>query len=383
MSSNTIKVTCITGTRADYGHQLPLFRKLMANRSFDFKLIVTGSHLVKEFGHSIDLIRQDNIPIYAELPILDNDDSSFGISMATSRALAKFAECLKDFKSDIMIVFGDRYEIFAAAQAALFMNIPMVHICGGDITEGAYDNSIRHNLTKMSSLHFPSNEKAKTRIISMGEVATNVVDVGSLCIEMIDETETLSKKELELALDFEFKEKNILMTFHPETLGSRDVVEDLSIILDSLDNFSDTGIIITKPSLDVSGKILIKKIEEFAASREHVRVFSSLGQVKYYSLLRVVDMVFGNSSSGIYEVPSFGIPTVNVGDRQKGRMTADSVIHCPLDSGEISKAIGKAFSMNCSEVMNPYGDGLTSGKMIDILLEKITEIKKRKVEHFD
>jgi UDP-hydrolysing UDP-N-acetyl-D-glucosamine 2-epimerase len=382
MTIAKINICCITGTRADYGHQLPLFKRFIENKHYNFNLIVTGSHLKKELGHTVDQIRKDKIPIYHEFEILDQDDSSLGVSLSTARALSGFAKCLATLKPDLLVLFGDRYEMLAAAQSALFMNVPMVHIGGGDITEGAYDNSIRHSLTKFSSLHFPTNEQAKDRIIAMGEVSDHVINVGSLCIDSIKETVLLNKVDLENELGFNFLEKNILVTFHPETSGHRDVMDDLKSVFNALEQLTDVGIIVTKPSLDVEGMHLILEMERYADRNENMKIFSSLGQVKYYSLLKLVDAVIGNSSSGLYEVPSFSKPTVNIGDRQKGRLLADSVISCAVDKDDITSSINEAFQYNCQGINNPYGDGESATQIEQLILDNFDKIKGRKAEHF-
>jgi UDP-N-acetylglucosamine 2-epimerase (non-hydrolysing)/GDP/UDP-N,N'-diacetylbacillosamine 2-epimerase (hydrolysing) len=277
---------------------------------------------------------------------------------------------------------GDRFEILAAAQAALVAAIPVAHIAGGDTTEGAFDESIRHCVTKMSHLHFVTNETAARRVRQLGENPEHIYTVGSPGLDLIKRMQLLGRKELEKDLGFSFQKRNLLITFHPVTLDRQPAEEQFSELLSALDSLgSDIGIIFTMPNADTGGRAIIKMIEEYVASRPHAKAYTSLGQLRYLSAIAHVDAVVGNSSSGLYEVPSFKKPTVNIGDRQKGRVQASSVINCKPESVDIVRAIKEAFSKDCSQAVNPYGDGESTPKVITAL-KGIPDYRELLKKHF-
>jgi UDP-N-acetylglucosamine 2-epimerase (non-hydrolysing)/GDP/UDP-N,N'-diacetylbacillosamine 2-epimerase (hydrolysing) len=287
-----------------------------------------------------------------------------------------FADALERLKPDLMVILGDRFEILAAAQAAMVAKIPIAHIAGGDITEGAYDESIRHSLTKMAHLHFATNEASARRIRQLGENPAHVYNVGSPGIDQIKRMKLLSKEELEHDLSFAFRKKNLLITFHPVTLDETGSEEQFRELLSALEELGqEVGLIFTKSNADNHGRILHRMTEEFVKSRHNAAMYTSLGQLRYLSVMSHVDMVVGNSSSGLYEAPSFKIPTVNIGDRQRGRLQASSVINCPPKKEQIVSAIQTAFEMDCSQTVNPYGDGNSSKRIKDII-KGIPDYKK-------
>ena len=268
----------------------------------------------------------------------------------------------------MLLLLGDRYEILAAAQAALIACIPVAHIAGGDVTHGAFDDCIRHAITKMAHLHFVTNAKARERVIQMGEKPEQVYLVGSPGIDEIRLTPFLTQEKIEHRLDFRLRQKNIIVTFHPPTLDEVDAAVQFKALLDALDCFKpDTGVIITGANADPRGGEINRLIHDYVKDREYAAEYMSLGQQCYFSLMKLADAVVGNSSSGLYEAPSLGLPTVNIGDRQEGRLKAKSVIDCNPEAGAIRSAIEQAFAMDCSSIENPYGDGHATERILDVL----------------
>lgn len=365
-------VAGVTTTRADYGLLYWPFKTLI-ERSFDLRILVGGTHLSSYHANTIEAIIEDGFPIAAKLDFLQNcDDSSVDIIEVMACATKLFGRALAKINPDLLLVLGDRYEILAAVQAALILKIPVAHIAGGDTTEGAFDESCRHAITKMSHIHFVTNSLSQKRVVQMGENADFVFNIGSPGLDFIRHTTFLSREKLEKELNFKFRKKNILATFHPETLTENSVDSCLAMLA-AFKRFclqSDFGIIITKPNADPEGRKLTEIIENFAGENENVLLVSNLGSVKYLSVMRESDVVVGNSSSGIYEAPALKIPTVNIGLRQEGRLQADSVINAEPSSEAIFNAISQAMEMDCSSVNCPYGEGDASSKMVNIL-EKI------------
>lgn len=365
---NKRKICVVTGTRAEYGLLFCLMEELANDNDFELQIIATGMHLSPEFGLTYKVIEEDGFRINEKIEMLLSGDTAIAITKSVGLATIGFADALDRLKPDLLIVLGDRFEILAAAQAALIANIPVAHIAGGDTTEGAIDEAIRHSVTKMSHLHFVTNEIAAIRVMQMGENPNHVYNVGSPGIDQIQRLNLLSKDELAKDLLYEFKNKNLLLTFHPVTLDKQPASEQFEEVLRALDNLGDEiGIIITKPNSDAGSRELIIMIEDYVNKRPNAKSYTSLGQLRYLSLLSHVDVVVGNSSSGLYEVPSFKKPTVNIGDRQKGRLQAASVINCSPIEYEIESAIRKALVLDCSDTVNPYGDGNSSKKILSII----------------
>ncbi len=374
------KICVVTGGRMDYGHLLKLMMMIKNNPKFELLIIASCMHLAPEFGNTYKKIEEDGFVINKRVNCLLSSDNDSGICKSVGLATILFSECYEELKPDLLIVLGDRFEILAASQAALFMKIPIAHIAGGDTTEGAYDEAIRHSITKMSHIHFVTNNESLKRVRQLGENPNLVFNVGSASIDLIKETKFIDKNKLEELLDFKFMSKNILLTYHPVTLDNDK--NDIEIILESLSELnSDIGIIITKSNADDNGRKFNQIIEEFCKNKLNIKCFSALGQFLYYNCINNVDVVIGNSSSGLYEVPSFKTPTINIGNRQKGRMRGDSIIDCPVDKDAIINAIYKSFEMDCSQTKNPYGTGNSSTKIIEIL-ESIDLSKLKLQKHF-
>ena len=376
------KICVITGTRAEYGLLKYLLLEIKKSKKFDLQLLVTGSHLSKTFGNTYKEIIQDGFGINEKINILQKNDNPSSISKSAAIALSKFAKSYKKLKPDFILLLGDRYELIAAAISSLIFNIPIIHLHGGETTLGAFDEAIRHSITKMSHIHFVTHNKYKNRVIQLGENKNNIYNVGGYGVDSIKNTKILSKSKLEEQLNIKFKKKNILVTFHPVTLENRNIKKNIDEILKALSYFNKTLIIFTFPNADTYGKIIINRIIQFVKKNKNSCYFESLGQKKYYSCLKYVDAVLGNSSSGILEAPSFKIATVNIGDRQYGRIQADSIINCNPVSSDIIKSIQKTYSkkfqIKLNKTVSPYGLGGAAKKTIKIL-EKIksVDIKKK------
>lgn len=376
------KICVVTGTRAEYGLLYPVMKQIQSEPTLELQLVATGAHLSPEFGLTYRNIERDGFTIDARVEMLLASDTAVGVAKSIGLGVIGFAETLDRLKPDIMVVLGDRYEILAAVQAAMTARIPIAHIAGGDTTEGAIDEAIRHSITKMAHLHFVTNAAAAKRVRQMGENPDHIHCVGSPGIDAIKGATLLSRRELTAALGFTFREKNLLVTFHPVTLEGDAAKWQIEELLKALDSCGPTvGIIITKPNSDMDGRIIAETIDQYAAGRSNVKAFVSLGQLNYLSAIAQVDAVVGNSSSGLYEVPSFKKPTVNVGDRQKGRLAAKSVIHCGNRAEEIREAISQAFRCDCSDVKNPYGEGDAAVQIV-ATLNAIDDHKKLLKKHF-
>lgn len=367
---NNRKIAVITGSRADYGLLSPLLRLIQEDKDLTLQLIVTGSHLSEAHGDTFKNIEADGFLIDAKLEILENKDSRQAVTAALAKAVRGFGEIYEKLNPDMVLFLGDRYEILAAAEAALIQGIPAAHIAGGDLTEGAFDDAIRHSLTKMSHLHFATHEEAARRIKQLGENPEMVFTVGSPGLDVIRQLKLLSRVELSKKLDFEFRPKNLLITFHPETLSDAPALQQLEELLSALETLGpDTGLLFTKANADPEGQHINERIEAFIQKKPYARLYASLGQLLYLSLIKEVDVVVGNSSSGLYEAPSFKKPVVNIGDRQKGRPRALCVLDCEAKKTSILKALQQAFALNTQGTINPYGDGRASEKIISILKE--------------
>ena len=365
------KVCVVTGTRAEYGLLYWLLKEIEADKELQLQVIVTGMHLSPEFGLTYKEIEKE-FKINKKIEMLLSSDTSVGISKSMGLAQISFAESYDELKPDIVIVLGDRYEIFSATSAAMIAKIPIAHLHGGEKTEGAFDESIRHSITKMSHLHFTATNEYKNRVIQLGEHPSRVFNVGGMGIENIKRLKLLSKDEFEKSIEFKLNIKNILVTFHPVTLENSTAKEQFQQLLDAIDELEDTNIIFTKANSDTDGRVINQMIDEYVTKNFQKSVqFTSLGQLRYLSALQYVDAVVGNSSSGLAEAPSFKIGTINIGDRQKGRIKASSVIDCEPNKDSILKSFEKLYSKEFQETLkttiNPYGDGYASKKIVEIL----------------
>lgn len=365
------KICVVTGTRAEYGLLYWLLKEIESDKELQLQVIVTGMHLSPEFGLTYKEIEKE-FKINKKIEMLLSSDTSVGISKSMGLAQISFAESYDELKPDILVVLGDRYEIFSATSAAMIARIPIAHIHGGEKTEGAFDESIRHSITKMSHLHFTATNEYKNRVIQLGEHPSRVFNVGGMGIENIKRLKLLSKDEFEKSIEFKLNIKNILVTFHPVTLENSTAKEQFQQLLDAIDELEDTNIIFTKANSDTDGRVINQMIDEYVTKNFQKSVqFTSLGQLRYLSALQYVDAVVGNSSSGLAEAPSFRIGTINIGDRQKGRIKASSVIDCEANKNSIVKAFAKLYSKEFQETLkttiNPYGDGCASKKIVEIL----------------
>ena len=378
------KICIVTGTRAEYGLLYCLMKEIQADPELELQIIATGMHLAPEFGLTYKVIEADGFVIDFKVEMLLASDTVVGITKSIGLGVIGFADALETLKPDLLVLLGDRFEILAAAQAALVARLPIAHLFGGDTTEGAFDEAIRHSITKMAHLHFVSNEQSAARVRQMGENPDYVYNFGSTGIDLIKRVERLSRDEIEKQIGYTFQKKNLLVTFHPATLEEHSPESQFQELLDALDQLgSNTGVIFTYPNADTAGRALIPMIDSFVAEHPQAKAYASLGQLRYLSVMAQVDAVVGNSSSGLYETPSFKIPTVNIGDRQKGRLQAASVINCAVDSNLIGEAINAAFAMDCSAVVNPFGDGDSSQKVKDILKNSQLDETLLKKHFFD
>ncbi len=368
---NKRKICVVTGTRAEYGLLYWLMKEIEEDNNLELQLIVTGMHLSPEFGLTYKEIEKD-FKIDKKIEMLLSSDTSVGISKSMGLAQISFAEAYKELQPDMLVVLGDRYEIFSAVSSAMIARIPIAHLHGGEATEGAFDESIRHSITKMSHLHFTGTDEYKNRVIQLGEQPQRVFNVGGMGIENIKRLKLLSKDEFEKSIDFKLNKKNIIVTFHPVTLESATAKKQFQNLLDAIDTLNDTCIIFTKANSDTDGRVINSMIDDYVSKNSDKAVgFTSLGQLRYLSALQYVDAMIGNSSSGLAEAPSFKIGTINIGDRQKGRIMADSVINCKSDRESILKSFKKLYSKVFQEELktsiNPYGDGCASLKIIEEL----------------
>lgn len=366
-------VCVVTGTRAEYGLLYWLMKEIEADENLELQLIVTGMHLSPEFGLTYKEIEKD-FRIDKKIEMLLSSDTSIGISKSMGLAQISFAESYEELKPDILVVLGDRYEIFSCVSAAMIAKIPIAHLHGGETTEGAFDESIRHSISKMSHLHFTATQEYKNRVIQLGEHPSRVFNVGGMGIENIKRLKLLSKDEFEKSIDFKLNKKNILVTFHPVTLENSTAKEQFQELLNAIDALEDTNIIFTKANSDTDGRVINQMIDEYVTHNSHKSIgFTSLGQLKYLSALQFVDAMVGNSSSGLLEAPSFKIGTINIGDRQKGRIKARSVIDCNPNRESIKNAFitlyASEFQKNLENVENPYGHGNASQKIVQAIKE--------------
>lgn len=362
------KICIVTGSRADYGLLYWVMKEIDADPSLQLQLLVTGMHLSPEFGRTDRVIEADGFTIDRKIETLLSSDTPVGVAKSVGLGVIGIAEALAQLAPDWLLVLGDRFEILAAVQAALFLRIPVAHIAGGDTTEGAFDESIRHAISKMAHLHLVTNPQAAGRLRQMGENPANIHVVGSPGLDTIRRLLPMSRVELEQSLDFRLRSRNLLVTFHPVTLANQSSLSQLEELFAALDQQSaDTGILFTLPNADTEGRSLIQAIQSYVQGKDHLRAYPSLGQRRYLSLMREVDAVLGNSSSGLYEAPSFKIPTINIGERQQGRLQAASVINCAVERTAIATALSAAATLDCKNVTNPYGDGHSAERIIGLL----------------
>ncbi len=377
------KICVITGSRADYGLLRRVINGIKCDPDLTLQLVVTGTHLSKEYGSTYEEIKLDGFEINGEIHTVGDSDSPAAIAESMGLGLTGFGSIFEKLKPDLLVVLGDRFEILAATAAALVSRIPVAHIHGGEVTEGAYDDAIRHSITKMSNLHFVATEKCRKRVIQLGEDPNSVFLVGGLGVDAINNVELFTREQLQVELGIKFLEKSLLITFHPETLGGEDPAAQFKEVLYALELLEDTTLVFTMPNADTGGKEIAKIIEKFVDTNINAYYFKSLGQQKYLSTVAQVDGVIGNSSSGILEVPSFKKGTINIGDRQKGREQAQSIINCNPERKEIGLALDKLYSPEfkilSNRTINPYGAGGASEKIVSILREVSLKKSSQKI----
>lgn len=368
------KICVVTGSRADYGLLRSLIQGIKTEHEFTLQIIATGMHLSDSFGLTYKDIENDGFKIDFKVETIQLDDSPIAISKSIGRGVIGCTNALNELRPDLVVLLGDRYEIFAAATAALISRIPIAHIHGGESTFGAFDEAFRHSITKMAHLHFVASEEYRNRVIQLGENPSNVFLVGGLGVDGIKKLQLLSEKELEESLEIKFKAKRLMVTFHPVTLENETAEHQMLELLSVLSVLQDTTIIFTMPNADIGGRKLIQMVESFVENNSNAKAFASLGQLKYLSCIAHMDGVVGNSSSGLTEVPTFKKGTINIGDRQLGRLQAGSIINCEPNRVSIHAAISRLYSAefksSLSVAKNPYGEGGAS----ELILQKLREV---------
>lgn len=374
------RIGIMTGTRAEYGLLKPLMQEINKDNDLELYLIVSGMHLSPEFGMTYQEIEEDGFEINAKVEMLLSSDSPAGISKSIGLGVIGFADEFQRADLDMLILLGDRYEALSAAICAMVMRIPIAHLHGGELTEGAIDEGIRHSITKMSYLHFTSTEQYRNRVIQLGENPERVFYVGALGVENIKKINLMTKEELERSIHFEIDENTVIVTYHPVTLENNTVEEQFLNLLEVLDRNPKIRMIFTKANADTNGRIVNELIDKYAAQNsERACAFMSLGQKRYLSALKYCRIVIGNSSSGIIEAPSFGKPIINIGDRQKGRICADSVINCGYTQQEIQQAmetaLTKEFENKASNCRNPYEKENTAANIISVIKDYLLNDK--------
>jgi len=372
MTKRKYKICFFTGTRAEYGLLKYLMKQISDSDDFVFQLIVTGSHLSKKHGYTVKEIIEDGFKIDSKIDINLNNDSDISICKSIGKLIPNISDAFSKLQPDLIFLLGDRYELMGACLSATIFRIPIAHIHGGEKTVGAFDDCIRHAITKLSHIHFVANDVYRKRVIQLGENQKYVFNVGGLGVDAIHKTKLLSKESLERILGLKFMKKNLIITYHPLTLADKeDSIKEITELLKALSLLEDTLQIFTMPNADPGNDFIFKVIKKYVKNNKFAYSFSSLGQLNYYSCLRQIDALVGNSSSGILEAPSFNIGTINIGDRQKGRLEAKSVISIEANAKLIKRSIDKLYSKEFSKILknnlNPYGNGQSSKKIIQII----------------
>lgn len=362
------KVCVVTGSRADYGLLYWPMRLIKEATDFELQVAVTGMHLAPEFGNTWRLIEQDGFQIDARAEMLLSGDSTVSTTKSIGVGVMAFAEVLDRLKPDLLLVLGDRFEILAAVQAALIARIPVAHLCGGDVTEGAFDESLRHAISKMSHIHLPSNRVAADRLVAMGEIPERVHVVGSPGLDRIRRMSFMERASFFGAIGLKPCRYNIVVAMHPVTLAHDGGLGQLEEVLVAMEELApEVGLIVSGANADPVGQMINARLTEFVAKRESAVFNLSLGSVLFLNALKHADLIVGNSSSGLYEAPSFGTWTVNVGDRQKGRLRAPTVIDTPPERKAINAAVSRALAMGRGGTENPYGTGYASEAIVEVL----------------
>lgn len=381
------KICFFTGTRAEYGLLYPLMKLIKEKNEYELQIIASGMHLSPEFGLTYKEIEKDGFKINEKIEILMSSDSDIGINKAIGLGLISFSETLKRLDPDILIILGDRFEALSMAISSYIMKIPIAHIHGGERTEGAIDEGIRHSITKMSYLHFTSTAEYRKRVVQLGENPERVFNVGAIGLDNIKNLKLLTKEQIEKSLNFKFGDKNILFTYHPTTLNNGHLEQEIDEVFKALEKLIKIGykIIITKGNSDEGGRFINQSIDEFSVKqKDKVFVSTNFGTLKYLSIMRYVDFILGNSSSGIVEAPSLNVPTINIGERQKGRVRGNSIIDVKPLEEEIFKAVRIAQNMDRKKINNPYDQGGAAQKIYDVLKDYLENNKiNLKKEFYD
>ncbi|MCG9783360.1 UDP-N-acetylglucosamine 2-epimerase [Vibrio brasiliensis] len=372
MTQTHKKVAVFTGTRAEYGLLFWLLKDIQSDPDLTLQLLVSGMHLSPEFGDTYKQIEKDGFNIDEKIEILLSSDSAVGTAKSMGLGVLGFADALSRLAPDVLVILGDRFEALAAAQTAMILRIPIIHLHGGEITEGAYDDAIRHAITKLSYLHGTSTDEYRNRVIQLGESPARVRNIGAIGLDHLNRASFMTVSELSESLSFELTEPYFVVTYHPVTLGNESPKESFQSLLEALDEYPDHQVILTYPNADDGGRRIVPMLEDYAVSQpKRVLAIPSLGQVRYLSSVKHAAAVIGNSSSGIIEVPAFDVPTVNIGSRQKGRLAAKSVLNAAAMKESISKAIGLAVSRKYKaeneSIANPYGQGDSSKQVIEMI----------------
>ncbi len=369
------KILVVTSSRADYGLLKPLLEEINLSKKLELKLIVTGSHLSKIHGETFKDIKKDGFKIEKKININTKSSNSLSLTKSMSKTMVGIAEAFTSLKPDLVLILGDRYEILSVATTAMMFRIPIAHLHGGEATRGLIDEAIRHSITKMSHLHFVATDEYKKRVIQLGEEKKSVFQVGAVGLDSIKSLKLLSKLEYEKSIKFKLKKINFLFTYHPVTLEKETSKKNYLEILKALNNWPEAGIIITSPNTDHDSNVIFSLIKKYLEKNKNAIYVKNMGQLRYLSSLKHVDLIIGNSSSGIIEAPSFKIPTINIGDRQGGRVSSDSIINCKNDHLSVSKAIDKGlsepFRKKIKKAKNLYGN-YGASKRIKNILEKIS-----------
>ena len=369
------KICFVTGTRAEYGLLSRLMRLVKKDNDLQLQVIATNMHLMPEYGETYKEIEKDGFTIDKKVYMHKPSDDAHGIISSMAEEMQGMNDALSELKPDILVLLGDRYEILVAAQVALIHRIPIAHIHGGEVTEGAFDDAIRHSVTKMSSLHFTSCEEYRHRVIQMGEQPSRVFDVGSLGVENIKAVLLMTKDELEASLDFKIDAQTILVTYHPVTLGG-DPAKDIREFLDALDQFKDLKVIFTMPNSDTGRDAIALAVENYVEKHSNsAKAYTSLGLRRYLSTLQFVKAAVGNSSSGIIEVPSFGIPTLNIGDRQKGRLASKSVVNCGTSKGEVIAGLKLCLSEEMQKAAKTYENPYAKPDTANLIYQELKNVE--------
>ena len=372
------KICVVTSSRADYGLLRFLIHKIEKSSFFDLQLVVSGSHLSKIHGHTLNEIIQDNITITQKIETISKTNTKEDIANNVGNTIKKMTNAFSSLKPDMVLLLGDRYEIFSTAIASAFLNIPIAHIHGGELTEGAIDDVLRHSITKLAHIHFTSTKIYKKRVIQMGEQPKSVFNVGSLGVDNLNKLKLVDIETLQKNLDFQFKSKNIMVTYHPVSLNENPA-DGINILLNALKNFKEIGIIFTYPNADILSTKIIENILNFERNNDNVKVFSNLGQIKYFSCLKYCDGVVGNSSSGIIEAPSLKTWTINIGSRQKGRVKAPSVFDVKTNKKEIVNKLNFFLNEKKSFSKINFKNPFFKKNTVDMIFKDLVKFSKEKI----